>query len=150
MALGADVRSRPDNQPPDKHVESTSVNCLDEGSTPSSSTKTHTRSLTLVWTGLSAKPTAYHDSAQLHNPRASLTAVRTGFAPLRSQGDAATPSSSSDNRLTPSLFVLSGKSVKIVTQKRHFFVFIIGGKEKVFTFGSVSDFFSVYRNKKDT
>ena len=38
-ALGADVRSRHKNQPSDKHVESTSVNCLDGGSTPPSSTK---------------------------------------------------------------------------------------------------------------
>ena len=38
-ALGADVRSRHENKPSDKHVESTSVNCLDGGSTPPSSTK---------------------------------------------------------------------------------------------------------------
>ena len=43
MALGADVRSRPDNQPPDKHVESRFVTCLDGGSSPPSSTEEEVR-----------------------------------------------------------------------------------------------------------
>jgi len=43
VALGADVRSRPDNQPPDKHVESRFVTCLDGGSSPPSSTEEEVR-----------------------------------------------------------------------------------------------------------
>ena len=39
MTLGVCVRWHHENQPQNKHVESTSVTCLDEGSTPSSSTK---------------------------------------------------------------------------------------------------------------
>ena len=38
MSLGVCPRASPDNQRPNKHVESTLVSCLDPGSIPGSST----------------------------------------------------------------------------------------------------------------
>ena len=56
MTLGVCVRWHHENQPQNKHVESTSVTCLDEGSTPSSSTrKSHINVAFCIYAGGSLK-----------------------------------------------------------------------------------------------